>query len=266
MAPVQLCNKEVKMNGFRFSIAVIALVVAVVAIVLDLVNSFVLCGKLAFCTAVVRFPDGVNVVKNESFEQGDFNPDPRKGFQSLPVGSKAISDWEVFGTNRGQDVGWIQNMNALANNQAITTPFGNLFLNLSGNKHVADKGFFAGVRQTLPTVPGQPYQLSFFVGTNEPDFKGPAKADATLCDGQQSCDGQPSIGHKECDFTATTQGPQWTPIGFCSTHFVAKSGSTTLEIKGVFVPNGNQFQNLYIGLDEVDVECLAPLGNHDDCK
>jgi len=44
--------------------------------------------------------------------------------------------------------------------------------------------------------------------------------------------------------------------------FVAKSGTTTLEIRGVAIKG---LLTTYIGLDEVDVECVAPRGNHALC-
>jgi hypothetical protein len=56
-------------------------------------------------------------------------------------------------------------------------------------------------------------------------------------------------------------GSQW---GACSTSFAAQGDATTIAIQGVELkaPAG---VTQYIGVDVLDVECVAPLGNHSFC-
>src|SRR5215471_11947166 len=113
---------------------------------------------------------------------------------------------------------------------------------------------FSRVQQTFTTVPNEPYQVSFLLGLNIPASPGPVQAVANLYDGT----GQKLlIATINCPpFNTAVQGPQWAP---CRGGFVAKSGITTLEIRGVAIKG---LLTTYIGLDAVDVECVAPRGNH----
>ena len=107
-----------------------------------------------------------NLIKNGFFEQAGVPPVSAGSYQVYPVGSKGIPFWTVVGANPGADVALVS-----------TTYTGNGFL---CNAHTGTQsvdltgdisGGFAGLSQTVPTVAGQTYTLSFWVG-NLYDVKG----------------------------------------------------------------------------------------------
>jgi hypothetical protein len=273
------------MNSFRFLVGVNALIVAPLTLL---------------CCATVRKPpiqvvrwlDGVNVVQNPSFDDRNSLVVNDKGFVLLPAGpacttgpncgSTALPCWQVVGVAPspaqgvpGQAVGWIVNQNKLLpNGGAITTPTGNAFLNLSGNHQIDDNVLFVGVQQTLRTIAGQPYALSFSLGMDKPDFPGPVQAVAKLFNGTPLLGMQPLSPQAHCSFDTPIGGSQWTPAGTCHLDppgfFVAKSDNTTLLIQGIpapgTLPGAGSASPPLIGLDAIDVECMAPLGNHAQCQ
>ncbi|MGB7098626.1 MAG: DUF642 domain-containing protein, partial [Xanthobacteraceae bacterium] len=106
-----------------------------------------------------------NLVANGSFEQATVpNGLPGAGTGTpLAGGSTAIAGWTVTGTS---DLVWIAD-NASA---AQSTPFGDYFLNLAGN-HALNSNYlggapYDGVIQTIATVPGTTYQLTFDLGND----------------------------------------------------------------------------------------------------
>ena len=149
------------MNGFRPSLGVIALAVALLAVTLVVLDNWFLCRRLFFCAEqVVRWADGVNLVQNPSFEDPPAL-NPGNDFLPLPVGDTRLKPWTVVGTT-GQNVALLQNKNSFG----IVTPYQNRFLDLTGDNRAPDPktGFFAGVQQNVSTVPREPYQLTFQIG------------------------------------------------------------------------------------------------------
>lgn len=119
-------------------------------------------------------------------------------------------------------------------------------------------GSFAGVQQNIPTVPREPYQLTFQIGLmTQATVGGPVQAVVNLGDAA----GQPFATFTCGPYNPTTSGSEWKQCGPFT--FVASTASTTLTISGAQAANQS---TMYIGLDLVDLECVAPLGNHDSCK
>src|SRR5262249_538227 len=252
------------MNGFRFSFSIIALAVAFLALTIVVLDSWHTCRRLFFCGApFARWADGVNLVQNPSFEDPR-DVDPGKDYLALPVGDTRLNPWTVVGT-AAQDVAWGHNGHSFG----IATPDQTRFLDLTGGKDAADPatGLFAGVQQTIPTVKGEPYQLKFQIGLmTTRTIGGTVQAVAILCDetGQPvACDGNgPGQRSFVCGpYNPTTDGSEWQPCG--PYIFVANPASTALAIRGQFAGKST---GKYIGFDSVDLECLAPLGDHNRCR
>ena len=104
-----------------------------------------------------------NLVANGSFEQATIpSGSPGAGTGTpLAGGSTAIAGWTVTGTS---DLVWIADNASAAQN----TPFGDYFLNLAGNHALNYLGGapYDGVTQTIATVPGTTYQLTFDLGND----------------------------------------------------------------------------------------------------
>lgn len=109
-------------------------------------------GFLLFAGAPV---DAQNLISNGSFETPLV---PANNFTDFPVGSGAITSWTVFGPG-GTEVSIVGGSFAQL---GVTFPAqsGNQWLDLSGNDSTSTEG----VSQTIATVPGRQYQLSYFIG------------------------------------------------------------------------------------------------------
>jgi hypothetical protein len=163
-------------------------------------------------------------IVNGSFESGNYTFDGN-GADSLPVGSTAITGWTTF----GGELAPIENTN---NFGPITTPFGSIFLDLTGYHDSSPHG---GVMQTISTVNGQSYVLTLDLGVypSNAAYNGPISVHV-------------QAGTASTTFTDTTStgtGSIWTPFSF---GFTANSTSTLISIQGTQGIN-------YIGLDNVSV-------------
>ena len=78
-----------------------------------------------------RWPDGIDVLANGSFEEGQFRPNKSGGIMSLPVDSTTMPGWTVVGDRKvaDQDVAWAPNSNAFVSNGTTDKQF---FLDLTG--------------------------------------------------------------------------------------------------------------------------------------
>jgi hypothetical protein len=235
----------------RFRLSIIALVLAL-TITLVILDNVVMCRRILFCASpVVSFPDGVNLVQNGGFEADGLQPN-RQGYMSFPVGSPALPNWEVTGAT-GQEVAWLLDTNVFR----VTTLQGHQFLDLTGLNDISKNGFFASVRQTFPTKGGRTYHVSLVIGWFNPTFPGPVQALVYLFDEASS----QLLKFETCGpFSSTTMGSQWTA---CSTSFVAPGNAITIIIRGQEIKGPGLTK--YIGLDAVDVECVAPFGDHSLC-
>jgi len=96
-------------------------------------------------TPVEQWPPAGNLVENGDFED---SPELRGQWQTVPVGSRAISGWEV-------SAGSVD----LVATSMVQSWNGRLCLDLDGNEPGA-------IRRAIPTVPGQRYLLSFRMAAN----------------------------------------------------------------------------------------------------
>jgi len=177
-------------------------------------------------------PVGPELIRGGSFENtaGSFIPDGN-GVMSLAVGSTAIPGW----TTTGAELAWGMNGNAFG----PRTPHGTLFLDLTGYH---DAPPYGGIAQTIATVPGQAYQLTFSLGADSgrPAYRGPMSVLVSAASAAQSFTSFPF-----------DPGMQWQPFEF---YFRAVAAATTLQITGTR-SDGGQF----LGLDGLSLQPIPSL-------
>lgn len=178
--------------------------------------------------------DTGELVVNGSFDDTDclFAPDG-SGVQSLPKLSTTIPGWTITGA----ELLWGVNGNVFG----AHSPFGALFLDLTGYH---DSPPYAGVTQTLATLAGQHYRLSFSLGAYEDAaaYRGPVSVGVTL-------------GSVSNLFTFTPPAGATGNVWMTFTHdFTADSETTPLTIEGV-----GAFGGAYLGLDDISVVPQGPV-------
>lgn len=168
-------------------------------------------------------PAGANLLANGSFENGGF-VNQGSDTMSLAAGSTAIDGWTVV----TDTVAWIGPTNPFG----LTASAGDYFLDLTNYQAGAPYG---GMRQTVATIVGATYLLSFDLGGS--NFWGRP-------DGITATAGATSV-----TFTTPTTGTNNDWYGESMT-FVATSASTTITLQGQSGIN-------YIGLDNAAVELVS---------
>src|SRR5271165_5941753 len=112
-----------------------------------------------FCAGDLTLVHAQELITNGSFENtnGTF-VDEGGGVMltALTPGSTIIPGWTV--TN--DQLAWLMN----GNSTGISTPFGSFLLDLTGNH---DNGSYAGVTQTIRTIPSETYTLSLSLGADQ---------------------------------------------------------------------------------------------------
>lgn len=171
--------------------------------------------------------DPEELVVNGSFEMVcpvTFKPD---GFGIMPLqpGATDVPGW----TTANAELAWGMNENAFG----PRTPFGSLFLDLTGYH---DAPPYGGVTQLLSTVPGQNYTVSFAIGVdqNRGVYTGPMTVGVTA-----------GFVSNSFTFTPSGSGSQW---GRFTMNFTAASTTTPLSLVGINSTGGQ-----YLGLDDVSV-------------
>jgi len=102
-----------------------------------------------------------NLIQNGSFETAsDGSSIPTGNGSQLPSGNTDIADWTVIGGPGFDGVAWLPN----GNGYGVTTPFGSLFLDLTGYN---DQQPYFGFEQSISTVVGQSYALTFDLGVDQ---------------------------------------------------------------------------------------------------
>ena len=169
-----------------------------------------------------------NLLVNGSFEQGNHTNDGNNTETLLP-GATDITGWTTVGSH----VSWIADPNPFG----LTAQDGSRFLDLTGYTVGAP---FGGVTQTITTTPGATYQLSFQLGSYTVRWGGPPVSITA------------SAGSTSQLFTdaATHATSTWSPEML---DFTATGASTVITLLGSAGVN-------YIGLDNVDVECVRSAG------
>jgi hypothetical protein len=167
-----------------------------------------------------------NLLTNGSFESGAF-VNQGNDTMSLAPGSTVITGWTVV----TDTTAWI----GAANPFGLSANDGSFFLDLTNYQAGSP---FAGMSQTIATIPGATYSLSFDLGSST--FWGrPDSITASAAGTLQT-------------FTAPTTGGNndWQSVLM---QFVASSATTTVLLQGASGFN-------YIGLDNVDVEFVSGPG------
>jgi hypothetical protein len=166
-----------------------------------------------------------NLLTNASFENGRF-VNQGNVTMVLSVGSNAITGWTVT----GDQLAWID----VGNPWGLSAQDVNRFLDFTAYPTGAP---FGGISQTIATIPGQQYELSFYLGTYTQRWGGPPVSITT------------SAGSASETFTVntTSSASTWTPFSML---FTATSTNTPVTLIG-----SAGFQ--YIGLDNVSVENIG---------
>jgi hypothetical protein len=165
-----------------------------------------------------------NLLVNGSFEEGTFNP-PFDHTVSPGVGSTIISGWTVINGS----ISWID----VGNPFGLSASAGSKFLDLTDYR---DSVPFGGVTQSLSTIAGATYLLTFDLGSSD-RYGRPASIQA-------------SAGNATATFSSgplTTGNNVYEPQALT---FIATSSLTTVTLLGVA---GQQ----NIGLDNVDVSFVS---------
>ena len=188
---------------------------------------------------MLSLPVSAASIANGGFESGA-NAPLASNSVNFAIGSTAIDGWIVVNndgsvTNNGHNVSWDGN-----GAFGITTPFGTDFLDLTG---LTDTKPFDGVSQTISTVAGQAYVLTFDVGAghNDAEFVSPVSVQA-------------SAGAASATFTyAGAAGTVSNRViwGDETLNFTAAAAATTITIVAETGVN-------FVGLDNVAVNLAAP--------
>jgi len=167
-----------------------------------------------------------NLIVNSSFEEGMHTNDGNNT-ETLSAGATDITGWTVVGSH----VSWIE----VPNPFGLRAIGGIRFLDLTGYTAGAP---FGGVTQTIATVPGLSYTLTFSVGSYTTRWGGP-----------------PVVVTGLAGSTIVTQGGVDNPTSF-STWSVTSGDWTATDTSTVITLVGTAGVN-YIGLDDVEVVCLS---------
>jgi uncharacterized protein (TIGR03382 family) len=157
-----------------------------------------------------------NLLVNGSFEDGAF-VDEGNDIMSLAAGSTTITGWTVI----SDTTAWV----GAANPFQVMPNNGVRFVDLTD---YAAGGPFAGMQQTVATVVGATYLLSFDLGSSNL-YGQPSAITASAAGSEQT-------------FTSPTTGGSNNDWEIFSLAFTAVSGTTTVSLQG-------QTGLLYIGLD-----------------
>lgn len=173
------------------------------------------------------------IIINGSFEDGSWVPTnpPANDLMSLSPGSTAITGWTTFSA----ELTW----HIFPNGSNWPASDGDFFLDLTGNH---DTSPYGGVRQTLTTVAGTPYHVTFDLSVDQssPGSHGPITVRVETT----------GISFEDFTYDPPGSGIQW---GGFSYDFVAVGPSTELSLLGISTAGGNA-----IGLDNVKVGDAVP--------
>jgi hypothetical protein len=166
-----------------------------------------------------------NLLTNGSFELGTFAGNGSNG-ESLVAGSTAITGWTTF----GHEIAWIQDPNGYG----LAADDGNAFLDLTG---LSDQQPFGGIGQTIGTVTGATYTVTFALGGSNYYNPGVASVDVGVGD---------NLTHNFVN-SDRSSASTWAQESFT---FVAAGTSTDVSFTG-------DVANEYIGLDNASVVCTS---------
>ena len=177
---------------------------------------------LFFIAAALALPGvaSANLITNGGFEdKTNFVPDGNNTM-SLFAGSTAMTGWTVT----GDSLAWIGTPNPFG----LSAHGGDFFLDLTDYPVNAP---FGGVSQTISTVAGQTYSMTFYLGSSS-NYGLPSAVNVTAGDANQT-------------FTSTLTGSDNWEVETLS--FKALGGSTLVTLQGVT-------GYAYIGLDDISID------------
>jgi hypothetical protein len=185
-------------------------------------RSFIARG-LALATLCVASAAHANLLVNGSFENGAF-VNEGADTMSPPVGSTVMTGWTVV----TDTLAWIGPLNPFG----LTASDGSYFLDLTNYQTGAP---FGGVRQTIATVPGAVYALSFDLGSStfwgRPDSLTASAAGTSMTFTAPSTGTNNDWQHETMSFTATG-----------ATTIITLQGATGIQ---------------YIGVDNASVDLVS---------
>ena len=184
--------------------------------------------QVLFLTAAlgVATSPQANLLTNGSFESGAF-VNQGNDTMSLAPGSTVITGWTVV----TDTTAWIGATNPFG----LSASNGSFFLDLTNYQAGPP---FAGMSQTIATIPGATYSLSFDLGSST--FWGRPDSITASAAGTSQTFTSPATGGNN----------DWQSVLM---QFVASSTTTTVLLQGASGFN-------YIGLDNVDVEFVSGPG------
>jgi hypothetical protein len=177
----------------------------------------------AFAAATILFAPAAkaDLITNGSFEVGTFVNDGN-ATMTFTAGTTSMTGWTAV----GRQLSWI----ITPNPWGLSAQDGTFFLDLTAYITGAP---FGGVTQTITTVVGEQYDLSFYLGSYTQRWGGPPVSILA------------SAGSTSQTFTVSTASTAstWTPFSLL---FTATSTSTAITLTGAAGVE-------YIGLDNVSV-------------
>ncbi len=184
-----------------------------------------------FCLLLPRATDAyASIIVNGSFEDPAV---PVGTYQNFLAGSTAITGWTVVGIDSS-----VVNATYSQNGIVFNSQDGNQYLDLAG---VNSNSTSSGVTQTISTLVGVNYLVSFYVGSATDGFQHfPSTVDLTI-------DSGPRVGYTNPN--APTTSVDWKLF---TVPFTAQSTTTTLTFQ-----NGSASSNYLGALDNVSVTVNA---------
>ncbi len=196
---------------------------------------------VAACALAIGSPAAADVV-NGGFEQGVFGDGSVR--QVSPSDSTTLPGWTV----RGDSLAWYKDGFILEGN-SLSPHEGNLALNLCDGSVRTCDGSVRIVSQAIPTVPGQQYRLSYWVG-NYSANGGPAAILVEIRDGTSN-----TLILSETGTARPTDLPStWRQFAF---NFIADGTSNTITFGDVVDPYyTGRGGPTYTGLDDVSIAAV----------
>ena len=193
------------------------------------------------CALAIASPASADLV-NGGFEQGVFGDGSVR--QILPVDSTTLPGWTVSGNS----LAWYKTGFALEGN-SLSPHEGNFALNLCDGSVRTCDGSVRVVSGAIPTVPGQQYQVSYWVG-NYSANRGPAAVLVEIRDGTSN-----TLLVSETDAARPTDLPStWQRFSF---DFIADGTSNTITFGDVVDPYyTGPVGPTYTGLDDVSIAAV----------
>lgn len=200
--------------------------------------------KILACT-VFTLTAGIsqaqNLIANGSFEQGSLVPDFEPNLMLLRPGATNISEWTIVGA-AGSSIAWVGK-----DNLAFPAQYGDRFLDLTG---IVINPIGQGVAQTISTVAGSQYTLSFDIGNSTlPDYGAISSVTAIAGNTTQlfthaGNDGTNSWHHYSMDFIATDSQTNISLLSAASRNYIGLDNVSVMAA----VPEPETYAMLLTGL------------------